>query len=224
MMLPRLPRGQAKSRAGVDRWTSCFARRWGRCWPSHGSTRPACSASSAGTSRCRACGRRPMPPATTRPASATRSARRSPPGRSRICARCWRATPAARRRRRRRAIRLGDVAVRRCAGRRRPAAGPPASRRRDPPSGDARFVLSAAVSDPAAVGALGDRPAGRCRARSRAGDRPARQPLRCCRRRRHRRRFAAGDERWLARVLAARADARRRGCVSGQAVKTFMRA
>ena len=48
----------------------------------------------------------------------------------------------------------------------------------------------------------------RCRARPRAGDRPARQPLRCCRRRRHRRRFAAGDERWLARVLAARADAR----------------
>ena len=105
-------------------------------------------------------------------------------------------------------LRLGDVAVRRCAGRRRPAAGPPASCRRHPPSGDARFVLSAAVSDPATVGALGDRPAGRCRARSRAGDRPARQPLRCCRRRRHRRRFTAGDERWRARVLAARADAR----------------
>ena len=105
--------------------------------------------------------------------------------------------------------RLGGVVVRRWSGRGRPAAGPPASRRRDPPSGDARFLLSAAVSDPATVGTLGDRSAGACRARPRADASPDPSSL-----------YeaavdagtvvgvTAGDEGWLARVLAARADAR----------------
>ena len=209
-MRPSAHRGQAKSRGSSADECPVPIAVGRRCWRGPGSTRSGSPDCGAGTSRCRACGPPPMRPGTTSRGSAPRSAAplRAHLAGLLICGgllrrnvRAQAAAAAAR-------LYWEDAAFGAAGG---PDIGlldhaAPAGRHASP--GNARTLLSAAVSAPSADRALADclSPGGRGRIRHPA--RRSRRALLRADRCRLDRGLAIVREGRSARILAAGTDAR----------------